>query len=165
LKATLSFGTDNSKDCGFFAARFFAVNRARTKLTDLLPSSFCSMVFANLTRYVKMSFTKVFFGGKAFKIVGSVVRLVAVNVVNLFKGVKALQPTSCNNSVHEALPAQHKVSLCVCMWSVGMQISKNFSAARNGVKMVKHTVLSAVHRKANHVVPLGDCKDFILPLK
>ena len=39
------------------------------------------------------------------------------------------------------------------MWSVGMQISKNFSAARDGVKMVKHTVFNTGHRKANHVVP------------
>jgi hypothetical protein len=30
-------------------------------------------------------------------------------------------------------------------------LSKNFSAARNSVKMVKHTVFNSVHRKAIHV--------------
>jgi hypothetical protein len=153
LKATLSFGTDNSKDRGFFAAGFLAVNRAPTKLTYLLPGSVCSGVSSDLARYVKMPFAKVFFGGKTLKIVGSVVNLVAVNVVNLFNGVKILQPTSSYNSVHKAFPAQHKVSLRMLMGSVGMQISKNFSAARDGVKMVKHTVFNTVHRKANHVVP------------
>jgi hypothetical protein len=34
-----------------------------------------------------------------------------------------------------------------------MQISKNFPATRDGVKIVKHTVFNTVHRKANHVVP------------
>ena len=153
MKATLSFGTDNSKDCSFFAAGFFAVNRACAKLTYLLPSSFCSGVSANLARYVMMPFAKVFFGSNAFKIVGSVVSFITVNVVDLFKGGKVLQPTSRNNSVHKTLSAQHKVSLCVVMGSVGVQISKNFSATRDGVKMVKHTVLNTVHRKANHVVP------------
>jgi len=153
LKATLSFGTDNSKNCSFFAAGFLAVNRACAKLTYLLPSSFCSGVSANLARYVMMPFAKVFFGGEALKVVGSVVRLVTVNVMNLFKGVKILQPTSRYNSVHKTLSTQHKVSLCVVMRNVGMQISKNFPAMRDCVKMVKHTVFNTVHRKANHVVP------------
>lgn len=111
------------------------------------------MVSSDLARYIKMPIAKVFFGGNAFKIVGSVIGFIAVDVVNLFKGVKVLQPTSRNNSVHKTLSAQHKVSLCVVMGSVGVQISKNFPATRDGVKMVKHTVFNTVHRKANHVVP------------
>ena len=153
MKATLSFGTDNSEDCSFFAAGFFAVNRACAKLTYLLPSSLCSNVSSNLARYIKMPFAKMFFGGKALKIVGPVVRFVAIDVVHLFKGIKILQPASRYNSVHKALSAQHKVSLCMVMGSVGVQISKDFSAARNGVKMVKHAVFNTAHRKANHVVP------------
>jgi hypothetical protein len=100
-----------------------------------------------------MPIAKVFFGSNALKIVGSVIGFITVNVMNLFKRVKPLQPTSRNNTVHKALPAQHKVSLCVVMGGVGVQISKNFPAARNGVKMVKHTVFNTSHRKANHVVP------------
>ena len=153
MKATLSFWTDNSKDCSFFAASFFAVNRACAKLTYLLPSSFCSGVFSNLARYVKMPFAKMFFGSKAFKIVGPVVRFVTIDVVHLLKGVKILQPAGRHNSVHKASAPQHEVSLRMIMGSVGMQISKDFPAARNSVKMVKYTVFNTVHRKANHVVP------------
>ena len=155
MKATLSFGSDNSKDCSFFAARFLAVNRTRTKLPYLLPNSFCSGVFADLTRYVMMPVAKVFFSGKALKIIGSVVLLVTVDVMNLFKGVKILQPASRHNSVHKASAPQHEVSLRMVMRGIRVQISKGFSATRNSVKMVKHTVFNAVHRKANHVVPFG----------
>jgi len=153
LKTALSFGADNSKNRGFFAASFFAVNDSSAKLTHFLPRLFGPMVFANPARYIKMPTAKMLFGSDALKVVGSVVSLVTVNVMDLFNWIKIIQPASRNNSMHKTLAAQHKVSLCVNVRNVGVQISKNFPAARNSVKMVKHTVFNTVHRKANHVVP------------
>ncbi|MEY2916059.1 MAG: hypothetical protein RL454_988 [Actinomycetota bacterium] len=100
-----------------------------------------------------MPITKVFFGGNAFKIFSPVVRLVTVDVVHLFGGVKILQPASSYNAVHETPSAQNKVSLIVVMRDVWVHISKNFPATRDSVKMVKRSVFNTIHRKANHVVP------------
>jgi hypothetical protein len=92
-----------------------------------------------------------FLHGNALKVFCTVVRFVFVDVVNKLFGVKILKPASSHNTMHKPLSAKTQVPVIVFGGRVRMHLSKNFSAARNSVKMVKNTVLNAVHRKANHV--------------
>lgn len=96
---------------------------------------------------------KMFFGSKAFKIFGSVVSFVAVNVVNVFGRVKRLQPALSHGSVHQTLSTKSQISVFSISRNVRKKLSENFSAARDSVKVVKESVLDSVYGYANHVVP------------
>ena len=148
MEATFTFGADNSKDCSLFGSRVLAVRCAQTKKPHLFSGFFRSKV---VTVQPMMAFRKMFFGGYALKVFCTVVRFVSVDVVDLLSGVKIIQPASSYNTVHEPLPTKRQVPAIVLVRRVRMHLSKNFSAARNSVKMVKHTVFNSVHRKANHV--------------
>ena len=148
MEATLTFWADNSKDCSLFGLRVFAISRAQAKKPHLFSGFFRSKVVA-VQPFV--SFCKMFFGSNALKVFRTVVRFVAVDVVNLLFGVKVIQPASSYNTVHQPLSAKAQIPKIVRSWRVRVHLSKNFSAARNSVKMVKHAVFNSVHRKAIHV--------------
>ena len=97
-----------------------------------------------------------FFGGKTLKIFSPVIRFVAVNMVNLFVCIKRLQPASGNNSVHQVVTAtKRKVTVFADSGRVRLELSENFSAARNCKKVVKESVMDSVYFNADHAVPLG----------
>lgn len=148
METALTLWADFSKDGGFFSPRSFAVGRPQAKKSHLFSGFLGSEV---VTVQPMMAFRKVFFCGHALKVIGTVVRFVAVDVVNVLFGVKPIKPASRHNAVHKSPPAKAQVTKIVLGWLVRLHSSKNFPAARNSVKMVKHTVFNAVHRKAFHV--------------
>ena len=135
-----------------FGFRLLGRNATQPRLTNLfsrfgrtgvVPMQICMALPVMLLR------------GKAFKIFNAVVSLVAVDVVNLLKRVKALQPASSHNSVHEPLAAQHEIALVVGCRRVWLELSESFSAARNSVQVVKKSIFDTVYLNADHVVPYG----------
>jgi hypothetical protein len=151
LKLAFSLGTNNSEYRGFFCPRLAAVNSSQSEISQFSTGFVCSDVIAVRAF---MSICNMFFCSKAFKVVRAVVCFNTVNVMDLFFGRKARYPTSSYYAVHQPAAAQHKVSLGMLLRGVRLQLSKNFSATRNSIKMVKDTVLSVVHCKANHVAPI-----------
>ena len=135
-----------------FGFRLLGRNAAQPRLANL---------FSRLGRtgvvpmQICMALPVMLLRGKAFKIFNAVVSLVAVDVVDLLKRVKALQPASSHNSVHEPLAAQHEIALVVGCRRVWLELSESFSAARNSVQVVKKSILDTVYLNANHVVPHG----------
>ena len=148
MEHTQAFWAHNSEDGGFLSLRIRRVFAPCAKVAQFLPGFKCSDVSAV---FPFVPFPHMLFRGDAFQIIRSVVVFCSIDVVNMFGWIKAIQPTFCHNTVHEPLSAQHQIPLRVCGWRIRHHLSENFSAARNGVKMVKHAVLNAVHRKADHV--------------
>ena len=148
METTLTFWADNSKDCSLFGSRVLAVGRSQAKKSNFF-AGFLGSKVATVQPFV--SFRKMFFGGHALKVFRTVVRFVAVDVVNLLFGIKILKPASRYNAVHKPLPANTQITKIVFGWRIRMHSSKNFPAARNSVKMVKNAVFNPVHRKAFHV--------------
>ena len=135
-----------------FGFRLLGRNAAQPRLANL---------FSRLGRtgvvpmQICMALPVMLLRGKAFKIFNAVVSLVAVDVVDLLKRVKALQPASSHNSVHEPLATQHEIALVVGCRRVWLELSESFSAARNSVQVVKKSILDTVYLNADHVVPHG----------
>ncbi len=117
------------------------------------PRSFGSLVFSELRQHLGMTARQMFGRGQALKVFNPIVRFVSVDVVHLLVGVKPFHPACCYSSVNQHLTAHAQVTPVMLRRSVRQVLSENFSAARNGVKVVKSAVLDAAHRKANHVVP------------
>ena len=82
----------------------------------------------------------------------SVVRFVAVNMVDLFGGVKTSHPTFSYNTMQQVFTADKTIPVRVFSRRVWAVLSENFPAARNGVVVVENPVFNAVNFKANHVV-------------
>jgi hypothetical protein len=135
-----------------FGLRFLGRNAAQPRLTNL---------FSRLNGYAMptvcfgVTVCQMLLGSKTFKVVNVVVSLVAVDVVNLLKGVKTFQPADSHNSVHEPLAAQHKITPVVGCRRVWLELSESFSAARNSVQVVKKSIFDTVYLDADHVVPHG----------
>jgi hypothetical protein len=169
-KATRQFGRFAMR--GSFKVRTFtAQQRSPLFRFGFLGSNFSEASLANLffgfgranVMSVKpgVALGQMFFGSKTFKIFDSVVSFVTVDVMDLLVGVKRLQPALRHNSMHQTLSAEHQVPVIVLGWSVGKEISENFSAARDSVKVVKESVLDSVYGYANHVVPQKVTKEFL----
>jgi len=137
-----------------FCFGFFGRNFAKPRL----PNLFSRFRAANVSAASGM-FGGVFYSGKAFKVFHSVVSLITVDVVDMLVGVKRLQPASRNNTVHKSAPAERKIAQRVFCGCIGKMISENFSTARNGVKVVKESILDSVYLDANHVVPFKVAKE------
>jgi hypothetical protein len=119
---------------------------------NLLPCFRATDVLAELYQKLAMPFSQMFALRKAFKVVGAVVGFVTVNVVDLFVWLEIFKPTCRHNSVHKPAP-KPQVPLRMNSWGTRLHLSDNFSAARNGVKMVKESVLGSFYRNADHDVP------------
>lgn len=148
MEHTQAFWAHNSEDGGFLSPRIRRVFTSCAKVAQFLPGLKCSNVNAV---FPFVPFPHMLFRGDAFQIIRSVVVFHSIDVVNMFGRIKVIQPTLCHNTVHEPSSAQYQVPLRVRGGHIRHQLSENFSAARNGVKMVKHAVFNAVHRKADHV--------------
>jgi len=148
LEHAQTFWAHNSENGGFFSPRIRSVFTSSAKIAQFLPSFKCSNVNAVFSF---VPFSNVFFRSDAFQIIRSVVVFYPIDVVNMFSWVKVIQPTFRHNTVHKPLSAQHQVPLRVRGGRTRLHLPENFSATRNGVKMVKYAVFNAVHRKANHV--------------
>ena len=153
VRGSLDVGAFATQQSGpLFGFRLLGRNATQSRLANL---------FSRLGRtgvvpmQICMALPVMLLRGKAFKIFNAVVSLVAVDVVNLLKRVKALQPASSHNSVHEPLAAQHEIALVVGCRRVWLELSESFSAARNSVQVVKKSIFDTVYLNADHVVPHG----------
>ncbi len=139
-----------------FGFRLFGRNAAQSSLPDL----FSRFIGANVMPVQPcVAVSKMFFGRQAFQVFRSVVSFVAVDVVNLFGRVKQLQPASGYNAVHKPPTTEGQVAHVVKRGCVRLELSENFSAARNGKKVVKESVLDSVYFYAQHAVPLKVAKE------
>lgn len=135
-----------------FGFRLLGRNATQPRLANLFPR-FGRDAMSTVRFGVTVG--KMLFGRQALKIFSAVVSLIAVDVVNLLKRVKALQPASSYNSVHESLAAQHEIAHIVDCRRVWLELSESFSAARNSVQVVKKSIFDTVYLDADHVVPHG----------
>lgn len=135
---------------------FLGRNRTKTSLTNLFARFRRSNV---LTEVFAMVVFKMVSLRQTLQVFDVVVSFVAVNVVNLFSWVKRFQPASGHDTVHQTPAPQRKVPHAVVSRRVRLELSENFSAARNGVKMIKESVLDSINFYAQHAVPLKVAKE------
>jgi hypothetical protein len=121
-------------------------------LAKLFACLFGAFVFAVLQKQFGVAVNKVLALRQTLKVFQPVVCFVPVNVVNLLFRVKIRHPANCHDAMQQ-LPTNAQVSHGVLAGRVRAVLSENFSAARNGVKVIKGAVFHAIDRKANHVVP------------
>jgi len=142
-----------AKKCGaLLCLCFVGRNPSGAILANLFPRFWSTDVFSVLNKHVAMPFLQMLSLRKAFKVVGAVVGFIPVNVMDLFAWLKIFKPTSCHNAVHKPT-SKPQVPLRMDGWGARLHLSDDFSTARNGVKMVKKSVLDFFYRDANHVVP------------
>jgi hypothetical protein len=145
-----SFTADQSGS--LFGFRLFGRNAAQPSLPDFFSRFGRSNIMAVDS---SVSIAKMFFRRQTLKVFNSVVSFVSVNVVDLLARVKRLHPTSGHNTVHQTLPPKSQVAHVVTGGRVWLELSENFSAARNGVKVVEESVFDSVYFYAQHAVPHG----------
>ena len=157
LQAMSSAGkkrTFAAKKCGaLLSLCFVGRNPSGAILANLLPRFWRTDVAAKFLKQVAMSFLQMFFLRKAFKVFCSVVGLVFVYVVDLFIGGKPFDPTRRHNAMHKPTPPKAQITFGMFCGAIRLQLSDNFSTARDCVKMVKKSILDFFYRDANHVVP------------
>ena len=143
-----------AKKCGaLLRLCFIGRNPSGAILAKLFPRFWRTDIATKFLKQVAMSFPQMFCLRKAFKVVGAVVGFIPVYVVDMFARAKTLKPTSCHNAVHKPLPSETQIPVLVVCGCIRLQLSDDFSTARNSVKMVKKSVFDFFYRDANHVVP------------
>jgi len=151
VSGALKVGTFAARQCGaLFSLGFFGSNLPKSALANFFPRFGCSDV---ISVYSSVSVSKMFFRRQTFKIFNSVVSFVSVDVMNMFARIKRFKPTKSHGAVHKTTTSKHQVPLIVLARSIGKKLSENFSAARNGVKVVEESVFDSVYGYANHAVP------------
>ena len=138
-----------------FCFGLFGRNRPQSSLTDFLSGFFGSGISAVLQHHVSVALQEMFSLGEALKISKPVIRFVVVYVVDLFVGVKIRHPALRYNAMNKQFTAQHVIAVRSWARLVRDELSKNFSASRNSVKMVKESILDSVDCYAGHGVPFG----------
>ena len=155
------FGVRGSRKVRPFAANqsgtllcfgLFGRNPAKSELPDFIASFFASRISAKIVGVLRMAFIHVFLHAKALKVFQPIIRFIPVDVVDLFVRIKTNHPEFGNKPMDKGF-AREQISRWMLRGNVRPVLSKDFPAARNSVKMVKHTVFNAVHRKVDHVVP------------
>ena len=139
-----------------FGFRLLGRNATQPRLANLFPRFWRSNVVPKKPR---VPVANVFFWRNAFKVFHAVVGLITIDVMHVLFGVKRLQPASGDNSVHEALTTKSQVPHVVNRGCVRLELSESFSAARNGVNVVKESVLDSVYFYAQHAVPFKVAKE------
>lgn len=137
-----------------FSLRLIGRNTTQPRLPNLLSRFWRADVATSAGMLCGMVF-----GRQALKVFHSVVSFIAIDMMHVFTRVKRLQPARSNNSVHQTLSAQMQVAIRPLNGSVGLELSENFSAARDGVKVVKESVLDSVYFYAQHAVPFKVAKE------
>ena len=141
-----------------FSFCLFGRNAAQSSLPNFVSRFWRANVLAQFGKQIRMPATQVLSLRQAFKIFCSVVGFVTIDVVNFFGWVKRLQPASRHDTVHKIF-AKSQVPLAMHSRNVRLELSENFSAARNGVKVIKESVLDSVYFYAQHAVPLKVTKE------
>jgi hypothetical protein len=143
-----------AKKCGaLFSFCLLGRNSSKAILANLLPRFRRADVAAKFLKQVAMSFLQMFCLRKAFKVIGAIISLVSVYMVNVFVWGKTLKPTCRYNTVHKPLSSETQIPAIVVCGCIRLQLSDNFSAKRDCVKMVKESILDSFYRDVNHVVP------------
>ena len=151
VSGALKVGTFAARQRGaLFSLSLFGSDFPKSALADLFPRFGCSDV---MSVHSSVSVSKMFFGRQALKVFNSVVGFVSVNVVNLFGGIKRFKPASSHNAMHQTLASEHQIPHIVFVGCIRKKLSENFSAARDGVKVVEESVFDSVYGYANHAVP------------
>jgi hypothetical protein len=143
------------QSCPLFGFGLFRSDRSKPRLTNLLFGLLGSNVSTGHGQHVCMAFFEMLFACKALKIFQSIVRFVVIYVVDLFGRVKIWHPAFCHNSMNKVFAAHTQIAAVMkarCVWP---QLSKNFSAARDSVKMIEESVFDSVDCYAGHDVPFG----------
>ena len=138
---------------------FFGGHRAKPSLSNLFSGFRCSDVMRHFVQRISMTFKNVLSMREAFKIVGPVVGLVAVNVMNMLRWIKVVQPALSHNTMSQSVATDDGVSVRSRSRLTWLELSENFSAARNGVKVVEESVNDSVYFYAQHAVPLKVAKE------
>ena len=136
-----------------FCFGLFRRNRPQPSLTNFLSGFFGSDISTVLNQHIGVSFHEMLFSGKALQILKSIVSLIVVYVMDLFGRVKPRHPAFRHNPMNKVLAAHTQVAAVMEARRIRAQLSKNFSAARNSVKMVKESVFDSVNYYAGHGVP------------
>ncbi len=136
-----------------FCFGLFRRNRPQPGLTNFLSGFFGSDVSTGHSQHVCMAFLEMFFTGKTLKVLQPIVGLIVVYVMDLFGRVKPRHPAFRHNPMNKVLAAHTQVATVMEARRIRAQLSKNFSAARNSVKMVKESVFDSVNYYAGHGVP------------
>ena len=144
-----------AKQCGpLLGFSLFRGDRAQTSLTQFFANFICADVLAVRTQYVSVPQPQMILLRQTFQVFNSVVRFVAVNVVDLAFRVKRLQPTRGYNSMYQTVPStQGQIAVASDYGLTREKISENFSAPRNRVLMIKKPVFNAVNGYGDHFVP------------
>jgi hypothetical protein len=135
-----------------FGLGFLGRNAPGAVLPQFCARFFGSFVFTKSHQHIGVAADKMLLRRKAPQIFQSVVRLVAVDVVDVFGRIKAVHPTHCYHAVQQVLAANTQISVRMFARGVRAVLSENFPAARDGVIVVENPVLNTVNFKANHVV-------------
>ena len=143
------------QSCPLFGFGFFRRDRSKPRLTDFLSGFFGSDVSTGRSQQICVALFEMLFARKALKVFQPIIGLIAVYMMDLFGWVKIFHPAFRHNAVKKVFVAQRNVSVRSLIQRVGLQLSKNFSAARNSVQMVKESVFDSVDYYAGHVVPFG----------
>jgi hypothetical protein len=135
-----------------FGFGFIGRDRAEPRFAQFGLNLVSPFVFSKGLAHICVSIAQMLKLRNALKVIQSVIGFVAVNVVYLFGGVKTVHPAFGDNTVYQPFAAHTKVAHVVFGWRVRAMLSKNFPAARDGVKVIKGAVFHAIDRKANHAV-------------
>lgn len=131
---------------------FFGRRTPGAVLPQFFARFLSSFVLAQSYKQIGMPTGKMLLRSKTFQIFQSVVRLIFVNVMDVFARVKVFHPTHRYNAVEQVFTAYRQISVRVFGRRVRTVLSENFPATRNGVIVVENPVFNAVNFKANHVV-------------
>ena len=158
------FGVRGARKIRSFAAQqcstlfcfgFFRCNSSKPGLTNLFSGFFGSDISTRHSQLFGVPLHEMFSLSKALKIGESVIRFVVIYVVDLLVGIKFRQPALRYNAMNKQFTAQHVIAVRSWARLVRDELSKNFSAARNSVKMVKESIFDSVDYYAGHGVPFG----------
>jgi len=147
LELTGSFRAIESKASGFFSAGFFAVFASRPEIPKFLPNFLGALV---MSTYSFVAICNMFFRRNPFQVIGSVVRFIAVDVMDKISLFGIGKPTHSNYAVHKSLSAKRQISIASFGWRVWGQLSKNFPTARNSKKVVNKSIFDTVNLDAYH---------------
>lgn len=136
-----------------FSFGFFRCNRTSAGFSNFISGLFGSYIPSVLGQYIGMTVHEMFFLKKTLKVFKSVIGFVVVYVMDLFGWVKIFHPAFRHDAMKKVFVAQRNVSVRSLIRRVGNELSKNFSAARYSVKMVKESVFDSVDHYAGHGAP------------
>ncbi len=158
------FGMRGAAKVGSFTAQqsrplfgfgLFRSDRSKPRLTDFLSGFFGSHILSSGRQHIGVAFHQMFSLRETFEVLYPIICFVVVYVMDLFGWVKIVHPTLCDHTMKKVSVPYSNVSVGTLIQRIGGELSKNFSAARDSVKMIEESVFDSVDCYAGHVVPFG----------